>query len=428
MSSRRERLLDLTERTIAHGVEMRIGRLHTEDDRLDGSTMTVDGAKLVDFGSCSYLALNRDERLKDAARDGIERFGTSHSSSPMYTSIGLYADLEEKLGRILGASVAIAPTTTLAHLAALPALVRSDDLVLLDQFSHASLRLAADVLRGQGIRVEFVRHNDVDALRKRLERCSDDFTNLWYAADGLYSMFGDFAPVREIEPLLGEFPNLHLYYDEAHSLGWAGRHGRGHVLEHVPWHPRMVLVAGLSKSFAANGAVLAFGDPAMRQRVVYTGSSFTFSGPVQIASLAAAVASADIHLSEEHASLQGSLNKRIDLARELLLEHGLPVQRQDQSPIWFIRVGKVDAAIRLVRDLMDDGFYVNPAGYPAVPIGSAGIRFTQTLHHSEEDLRGLIAAIVRRIPAPEPEIIIDLTDSAAATIPTETTDSDHTDT
>ena len=423
MSSKRERLLDLTERTIAHGVEMRIGRLHTEDDRLEGSTMTVDGTRLIDFGSCSYLALNRDERLKVAARDAIDRFGTSHSSSPMYTSIGLYDDLEQRFGRILGASVAIAPTTTLAHLAALPALVRSNDLVLLDQFSHASLRLAGDVLRGQGIHVEFVRHSDVGALRKRLERCADEFANVWFVADGLYSMFGDFAPAREIEPLLAEFPNLHLYYDEAHSLGWMGRHGRGYVLEHVPWHRRMVLVAGLSKTFAANGAVLAFGDPAMRQRVVFTGSSFTFSGPVQIASLAAAVASADIHLSKEHELLQQRLNRQIDLARDLLLEYKLPIKRQDQSPIWFVRVGKVDAAIKLVRELMDDGYYVNPAGDPAVPIGSAGIRFTQTLHHTEEDLRGLIKAIARHMPAPEPEIVIDLRDSAVAEELPETEDS-----
>lgn len=410
MSSRRERMLDLTERTIAQGVALRIGRLQTEDDRLEGSTLTLDGERLVDFGSCSYLALNRDSRLKRGAQEAIERYGTSHSSSPMYTSVGLYGELEERLERIFDAPVAVAPTTTLAHLAALPALVGSEDLVLLDQFSHASLRLAGDVLRGQGIQVEMIRHNDVAALRKRLEDCSAEFASIWYAADGLYSMFGDFAHVEEIAPLLDEFPELHLYYDEAHSFGWSGRRGRGHVLEHAPWHPRMVIVAGLSKSFAANGAVLAFGTEELRQRVIYCGSSFTFSGPVQIGSLGAAVASATIHLSDEHAELHRRLNDRIDLARELLLENGLPLIRQDQSPIWFVKVGRVNDAIQLVRDLMDDGYYTNPAGYPAVPIGSAGIRFTQTLHHTEEDLRGLIDAIARRISVPEPEVVIDLRD------------------
>lgn len=412
MSSRRERMLDLTQRTIAHGVHMRIGRLQTEDDRLNGSTLLLDGKRLIDFGSCSYLALNRDSRLKQAAQLAIERYGTSHSSSPMYTSVGLYGDLEEQLERILGGPVAVAPTTTLAHLAALPALVGSDDLVLLDHSSHASLRLAADVLRGQGIQVEMIRHNDVAALRKRLEECSAEFDKIWYAADGLYSMFGDYAPVAEIAPLLDEFPGLHVYYDEAHSFGWAGDSGRGYVLEHVPWHPRMVIVAGLSKSFAANGAVLAFGTEELRQRVVYCGSSFTFSGPVQIGSLGAAIASASIHLTGEHQKLQQQLHQRIDLSRDLLLENGLPLMRQDQSPIWFVKVGRVNDAIQLVRDLMEAGFYTNPAGYPAVPLGSAGVRFTQTLHHTEKDLRGLIAAITRLMPTPEPEVVIDLRDTA----------------
>ena len=414
MSSRRERMLDLTERTIANGVEMRIGRLRTEDDRLEGSTLMLDGAPLVDFGSCSYLALNRDSRLKRAAQEAIERFGTSHSSSPMYTSVSLYGALEDRLERIFDAPVAVAPTTTLAHMAALPALVGSEDLVLLDQFSHASLRLAGDVLRGQGIQVEMIRHNDVSDLRRHLEECSAEFSNVWYAADGLYSMFGDFTPAAEISLLLEEFPGLHVYYDEAHSFGWAGRSGRGFVLEQVPWHPRMVVVAGLSKSFAANGAVLAFGTEKLRQRVVYCGSSFTFSGPVQIGSLGAAVASASIHLTDEHEQLQRRLNDQIDLARRLLLDNQLPVMRQDQSPIWFVRVGRVNDAIQLVRDLMDDGYYTNPAGYPAVPLGSAGIRFTQTLHHTEDDLRGLIDAIIRRMPEPEDEIVIDLRNEMAA--------------
>ena len=413
MSSRRERMLDLTERTIAQGVRMRIGRLQTEDDRLEGPTLTLDGRQLVDFGSCSYLALNRDRRLKEAAQEAIERYGTSHSSSPMYSSVGLYGSLERRLERILGAPVAVAPTTTLAHLAALPALVGTDDLVLLDHYSHASLRLAADVLRGQGIQVETIRHNDVAALRGRLEECSAEFSKVWYAADGLYSMFGDFAPVDRIAPLLDEFPGFHVYYDEAHSFGWGGRHGRGHVLEKVPWHPRMIIVAGLSKSFAANGAVLAFGTEKLRQRVVFCGSSFTFSGPVQIASLGAAIASAEVHLGDEHQELQRKLNHRIDVARTLLLENEIPVMRQDQSPIWFVKVGQVSDAVQLVRDLMDEGYYTNPAGYPAVPIGSAGVRFTQTLHHTQEDLDGLIRAIVRRMPVHASEIVVDLTDPTA---------------
>jgi 7-keto-8-aminopelargonate synthetase-like enzyme len=408
MGSRYERLIQLTERTIARGVATRIGRLHTEDTQLEGSEITVDGRRVVDFGSCSYLAINRRDELKAAATDAVQRFGTSHSSSPMYTSVGLYADLEERLARIMGATVAVAPTTTLAHMAALPVLSSPNDLVLIDHNAHASLHLAADVLRGRGVTVEQLPHNDVGALAARLHAAGSNYRRVWYVADGIYSMFGDPAPVRDIAPLLDKYPHLHLYYDDAHGFGWEGRHGRGYVLSQVDWHERMVIAAGLSKSFGTNGGVLAFGDPDLARTVSYTGASFMFSGPVPIPSLGASVASADFHLSPEHETRRRAFKEHIVLARRLLLERGLPVADTSETPIWFVKVGNLGDVLDLVRDLMDDGYYVNPAGYPAVAMGDAGIRFTQTLHHSEAQLRGLVDAIVKRIPASAGELTIDL--------------------
>ena len=388
-----------------------------EDERFDDSTITVDSSRLVNFGTCSYLGVNRDKRLKMAAHEAIDRFGPNYSSSTVYTRLSLSGELEEKLSQIFDAPVLVAPTTTLAHLSALPVLAFEGDLVILDQNAHATLHLAADVLRGRGVRVETVGHNDVDALRERLVTASGHFDKIWYIADGLYSMFGDFAPVAEIAPLLDEFPAFHVYYDEAHSMGWLGKHGRGHVLSQVPWHPRMVIAAGLSKSFGASGGVLAFGTAEMRQRVLLCGAAFTFSGPVQVASLGAAIASADIHLSPEHEVLQTRLFQQIDLMETLLAEHDLSVEHSERSPIWFVKVGPAEATAALVRGLMDDGFYTNPATFPALPLGSAGIRFTQTLHHSDEEIRNLVHAIARRVNAGGTEIVIDLTDSATIETP-----------
>lgn len=416
MTSRYERFVNLTERMMQRAVDIGIIRLQTEDERFVGPTMTLSGTKLIDFGSCSYLGLNRDERLKAGAHDAIDRYGPNYSSSTIYTALGLNGELEAKLSRIFGAPALVAPTTTLAHLGTLPVLAFPGDLVILDQNAHSTLHLTADVLRGRGVQTETVAHNDVTALRDRLKTATGEYKRIWYVADGLYSMFGDFAPAAEIAPLLDEFPNLHLYYDDAHSVGWLGRNGRGHILNEVPWHPRMVIAAGLAKSFGAHGAVLAFGTEEMRQRVLLCGSTFTFSGPVQVASLGAAVASADIHLSPEHEVLQERLFQQIGLMGALLAEHDLSVVRSDRSPIWFVKVGPAEATAALVRGLMDDGFYTNPATFPALPLGSAGIRFTQTLHHSDEDIRNLVHAIARRIKAQRTEIVVDLTDSATMEI------------
>lgn len=415
MSSRHERLLRLTERTIARGVKNRSGQIRIDDDRLEGAFITVDGRKIVDFGSCSYLGLNRDPTLKAAAVDAVDRFGTGHSSSPMYTALGLYTDLEHRLEKILGASVAIAPTTTLAHLAALPVLAGPDDLVLMDQHAHASLHLAIDVLRGRGVAVGLLPHSDVAALRTRLNETASEFDKVWYVADGIYSMFGDVAPVSDIHPLLDEYHNLHLYYDDAHGFGWQGLHGRGHVLNEVPWHDRMVVAAGFAKSFGTTGGVLAFGNARLARRVQYTGGPFTFSGPLQPATLGASVASANFHLSEAHHTSQRLLIERMELAQVLLNEYGLPVANDELTPIWFIRIGHLETVLEVTRALMDDGYYVNPAGYPAVPMGSAGLRFTQTLHQSESQLRGMIDSIARHLPASATHLTVDLRANALNT-------------
>ena len=410
MKSTAERMLKLTQKAMANGVETGIIRLQTEDTRLDGPHMTVGGSEVLDFGSCSYLGLNRDHRLKAGAHDAVDRYGPNYSSSIVYTSLGLNGELESRLTEMFGATALVAPTTTLAHLGALPVLALPGDLVLLDVSAHATLHLAADVLRGRGVAVDTVAHNSVDSLRNKLLQTCNQYRRTWYIADGLYSMFGDFAPIAEVRPLLDEFPSLYLYYDEAHSVGWKGLHGRGHVLTQMDWHPRMVIAAGLAKAFGAHGAVLAFGDDELKETVLLTGSSWTFSGPIQVASLGAAVASADIHLSPEHVELRERLDDQITWFRSVLLDRNLPVVSLAQSPIWFLKVGRTDDAVRIVRDLLDDGFYVNTAGYPAVPFRQAGIRLTQTLHHSRDHLLALADALARRIPHSQPRIEIDLRD------------------
>ncbi|MGA9597186.1 MAG: aminotransferase class I/II-fold pyridoxal phosphate-dependent enzyme [Acidimicrobiia bacterium] len=406
--SRYQRMLDITKSRIDAGVAMGVGRLRTEDDRLEGAMMTIGGQEVVDFGSCSYLGLNRDPRLAAAATEAIARYGTGHSSSTTYTALGLYSELESRLESVFGASVAVAPTTTLAHLAALPVLILPGDVALVDHQAHASLQMAMDLLRGRGVLVDTLPHNDVAALDAAIWH-HRHANRIWYIADGVYSMYGDIAPAEAIHPLLDKYPNLHLYYDDAHGVGWQGVHGRGEILNRVPWHDRMVIAGGLSKSFGANGAVLAFGDADLAKTVAYCGPTFLFSGPIPPASLGAAIASADFHLSDEHPIRQRELNERIALAHSLLVENDLSLPSHDATPIWFVRVGAVTDIIRLVRGLLDDGYYVNPAGYPVVPRGQGGIRFTVTLNQTEGQLRGLIRAIRRRLPdQTEPDITVDL--------------------
>ena len=401
------------------GVEAGVIRIRVEDQALEGDTVTVDGRALVNFGSCAYLGLNVDPRLKQGAINAIERFGPVFSSSAAYTSVDIYSELEESLTRMFGAGHVVLPTTTtLGHLAALPVLISPDDIVLVDVQSHASVHLATDVLRGRGISVTELPHNDIGALEKALEgAATEGHCRIWYLADGIYSMYGDVAPVHEISRLMDRFPSLHVYLDDAHGFGWSGLNGRGYVLDQIPLHARMVVAVSLAKSFGTGGAALLFADADTAQRVWLAGGTLTFSGPIHPAELGAAVAAADIHLSDEHQERQARFMSQIDRVSGLLREHRLPAVAFDPTPIWFIRMGRLNQAIELTRRLMKDGFYVNPAAYPAVPRGYGGVRFTHTLYQSDDQILGLIESMARHVPdiLDEPEIVLDLTDENALT-------------
>src|ERR1019366_1443070 len=113
-----------------------------------------------------------------------------------------------------GGYALIAPTTTLAHIAALPVLVGPEDAVIIDQSAHASLHTAVALLHS--IPVNLVRHNRMDRLEAEIARLSAAHRRVWFVFDGLYSMLGDFAPLDEMARLLEKYPQFHLYVDDAH--------------------------------------------------------------------------------------------------------------------------------------------------------------------------------------------------------------------
>jgi len=395
MSADREsRVLHEIETGMQAAADAGVVRVKITDEEIRGTKIRVGGKNLINFGSCSYLGLGQDERLKQAATAAVHRFGPSYSSSAAYASVDLYTDLEQKLQKIFrGNHVVPAPTTTLAHLAALPVLIGRDDSVVMDIQAHASLHLAADVLRGRGVKIKIVRHNDMEALRSCVSQLSGDARKVWYLADGIYSMHGDPAPIDQISQLMDDFENLYVYYDDAHGFGWAGEAGVGYVLERVELNERIFVAVSLSKSFGAGGGAVICHDERTARKILLTGGTLTFGGPIHPAVLGAAVRSADLHLSPEHAERQKKLYDRIDTVNNLTKELQLPVQMHDRTPITFVRVGTTEQSIRCAKAMMVEGFYVNVAAYPAVPRGRGGIRFTVTADHSINDIESLICAL-----------------------------------
>lgn len=392
--------LDTLDTMITEAVQRGLMHHTAEDEALDGRTVTLGGRKLLNFGSCSYLGLELDPRLKAGAIEATERFGTQFSSSRAYMSSPPYAELETLFERIFGAPVVLAPTTSLAHLSALPVLIDPDeDAVLYDQQVHSSVQTALRLVRGPKAHIELLRHNRMDVLAERIEVLSKTRRKIWYLADGIYSMYGDTAPMGELEQLLNAHERFHLYVDDAHGMSWHGRHGRGYVLECLPHHPRMVVATSLAKAFGVGGGVLVLPDAELHRRVRTCGGPMIFSGPIQPPSLGAAIASARLHLKGELGALQERLQGHMRECNRLLSEYDLPLVSSSEAPIRFIGMGQPRVAFRMVERLMEAGFFTNVAMFPAVPMKRAGVRFTLTLHQTLDDVRRLVEAIALHLPA-----------------------------
>ena len=396
-----EELLNAVDEVVSDGV--RRGLLHNvvEDTTLDGRHVTIDGRRMVNFGSCSYLGLETHPALVAGVHEAVERFGTQFSSSRVYAAAPLYRDVEETLTRLFGRSTIVTPSTSMGHLAAMPVLMGDRDVLILDNQVHNSVQTAAKLVQANGTKVELVPHGDLRTLEKRLESYRRTHRRVWYAADGLYSMYADLLPTEELDELAERHGNLWLYVDDAHAVSWTGRHGRGHALEHLApaTLARTVVAASLNKSFAAAGGAITFPDEEIRDRVLRVGGPLIFSGPVQPPMLGAILASARLHLTPEVAERQELLLDRIRLFNKLAAEAELPVVSESETPIRCVGAGVSAVAYRLVERLRSAGYHVNTASFPAVPAKRSGARITVTAHHTEDDVAGLVTALAEHLPA-----------------------------
>jgi hypothetical protein len=253
--------------------------------------------------------------------------------------------------------------------------------------------------RAGGTQVELVRHNELEKAVEVITRLSKIKRTVWFACDGVFSMYGDLAPVELLHRLLSIAPNVRLYVDDAHGMSWTGFHGRGSFLSRFPMSDRLVLATSLNKAFSAGGGCLVFPSVNERESVRLCGAPFVFSGPLQPPMLGAALASADLHLSEEITGYQKVLKERVDLCNRLLRSHHLPLLAENESPIFFLGLGLPRVAFEVASRLKAEGFYTNVSMYPTVPMKRAGIRLALTAAHTEEDVQMVVEALAHHVPA-----------------------------
>ncbi|MEO1259119.1 MAG: aminotransferase class I/II-fold pyridoxal phosphate-dependent enzyme [Bacteroidota bacterium] len=382
---------ELIFQNMAKAKQMGIAHVSVDEVIHPGRLVQIKDRELVNFSSCSYMGLETDQRLKDGAIELINNYGVAFSASRAYVGVEPFNELENLMQQIFGYPTLVMPSTTMSHLSILPLLVGKNDAVILDHQVHASVQFSVKLASADGVHVEMVRHNNVEYLENRIKKLSGQYNKIWYMADGVYSMYGDTAPMKELYRLMDDHDQFHLYIDDAHGMSWTGKNGAGFVLSEIPYHEKMMLVTSLYKGFGTGGAAIVCRDEKMKTFVKSCGGTFIFSGPMKPATIGSAIASAKIHLTSEIKELQLKLKKRIEYFKTKALSLGLPVVSDGKTPIFFIGVGKIEVGYSMCQRLLDAGFLGGIAAYPSVPMANTGIRVMVNNHHSYEDIDNLLA-------------------------------------
>ena len=253
-------------------------------------------------------------------------------------------------------------------------------------------------MTSKGVPIEMIRHSNLEMLEHKIKSLYDKHDKIWYMIDGVYSMYGDIAPIDEINKLLARYDKLHLYVDDAHGMSWYGTHGCGRLFTKCVENGKTMYMTTLAKGFGTMGGIAVFPNQDWYKKVILHGGPLAYSHPLPPPMMGAAIASAEIHLSPEIQIIQQSLKTKLDYANELFAQTNIPVLSNPETPIYFVGTGQPSVGYNLNKRVLDEGFYVNIGMFPAVPVKNTGLRFTVTNHNSKEQLKAFIDTLVHHYP------------------------------
>lgn len=362
-----------------------------EDPEYDGRSVTIKNKELIHFANCSYLGLEKHPALIEGAVEAVRKYGTQNSMSRAMLSSPLYKIVEDNLKKIFPGHQLIFPTVTLAHCSALPALIGENDAIILDAYVHNSVRMASKLCKANGTFILISKHNNMEHVKYLIYRLKKKgYKNIWYCADGVYSIHGNLCDIDGLKRLLDEEENFYAYVDDAHGMGWCGENGKGYVIGHHGLHSKMIVAVSFNKSFAASGGGLILPDRELAEYIKFTGQTMIFSGPVHPPMLGVLYASTEFHLSTDLKSRQDNLNQLIMYFRDKNKELNLPIITNDNTPIQLLKIGDMQNTYLLQKKLINRGFLCTTAGYPAIAKGNEGIRVSLTNHLSKDDISAFL--------------------------------------
>ncbi len=346
----------------------------------------IDGKKVLMFGSNCYSGLVSDPRIKEAAIEATKKYGTGCAGSPFLNgTLDLHKKLEQRIAEYIGKEdVMIYSTGFEVNLGVVSCLTGREDYILWDEQDHASII--------EGRRLSFstalkYKHNDMESLEKQLQKCDPDKVKL-IVTDGVFSMEGDVANLPEIVRLAKKY-NASVMVDEAHGIGVFGKGGRG-TCDHFGVTKDVDLIMGtFSKSFASLGGFIAT-DKEITNFLRHHSRSYIFTASITPASTAAALKAIDI--MEQEPERQEHLWEITKFALDGFRNMGCEIGNTS-TPIIPLFVRDDYKTYHVVRDLFDEGLFVNPVVSPAVAPQDTLIRFSLMATHTKEEVEYALTKI-----------------------------------
>ena len=389
-------VLDSTSVTRANKVTHLV---NSEHNAHYGDKIIMDGIPKINFASCGYLSLESREDLKQKAIDYIQRYGTTYSISRAFISNSVIESLEDRFSQMYAGKPCLTfSSTSLAHVSVLPAIISNKDLIVFDQQVHFSIQTAAKINQTQGSDMAMIRHSNMDMLERILKNRGDKYEKIWYLIDGVYSMYGDVPPCEDLLALMNQYPQLHVYADGAHGIGWAGKYGTGYIFDRMHGHERFFLATTLGKAFGAMGGVVVFPTYEWYDKVRLFGGPFSYSHSLNPAMIGTCEATLDVFMSDELPVLQQDLVDKNNYLHKKLVDAELLVVSEPQTPIFYIAMGKPNTTFKIVRRVMQDGFMMTIGAFPAVSNTCCGMRISMNTSRTYEEIDHLVDTIKHHYP------------------------------
>jgi glycine C-acetyltransferase len=350
--------------------------------------ITKKNREMIMMGSNSYLGLNNHPRVIKAAREAIDKYGTGAGSPPHFSGYyDVHRELEKNLAWLKGSEDAILfPSGYSTNVGVLSCFLGPKDTIILDKLAHASI---IDGALLSGAKLSTFRHNDMNSLERVLSQSMKNTTgDRLVVVEGVYSMDGDIAPLREIFDLTRKY-KAKLMVDEAHATGVLGKTGKGSP-EHFDLEGQIEIVMGtFSKSLGGVGGFVAARKPVIEYMRYYSRAYFFAASPTppQVAAQ-----NEGVNVLREEPEWHQRLWENIKYFHTELKNRNFDIEKT-QTAITPIVIGETEKMRHVTKFMHDNNIFVNPVPYPAVPRKKDRLRLSLSASHTREDLNRVLEAL-----------------------------------